>query len=315
MPTSASYLRLVAPHLRWYGLAVLLGVLALVLMVLLRPLMEHSIFLLFVAAVAISALYGGLGPGLMATLLSALAANFFFLPPHNVVLGGMEATLRLGVFLTTGLTISWLAQRHKSAEEQLRARKEDLERRVDELRALEERLERRASHDYLTDLHNQASFYEHLRRALSRARRYNSKVALLFIDLDDFKLINDSLGHLEGDRVLREVAKRLKRCLRGADIGARVGGDEFTVLLEDVTDASGAVRLAERFQAQLHAPFDDVLSSYQLYTSASIGIAVGAGEQPEELVHAADLAMYKAKRTGKARSVVFDPEAKGSAPT
>ncbi len=137
---------------------------------------------------------------------------------------------------------------------------------------------------------------------------------MLFIDLDDFKVVNDSLGHREGDRVLREVAKRLKRCLRGADIGARVGGDEFTVLLEDVTDASGAVRLAERFQAQLRVPFDDV-HRYRLYTSASIGIAVGAGEQPEELVHAADLAMYKAKRTGRARSVVFDPEAKGSAPT
>lgn len=309
MLTAASYLRSVAPHLRWYGLAVLLSVLALVLMVLLKPLMEHSIFFLFISAVAISALYGGLGPGLMATVLSALAANFFFLPPHEVVLGGMEAALRLGIFLTTGLTISWLAQSQKSAEKQLRARKEDLERRVDELRALEEQLKRRASYDHLTDLHNQASFYEHLGRALSRARRRNGKVAVLFIDLDDFKVVNDSLGHREGDRLLREVAKRLKRCLREADIGARVGGDEFIVLLEDVGDASGAVRLAERFQVQLRAPFDDdVLSScYRLYTSASIGIAVGAGEQPEELVHAADLAMYKAKRTGKARSVVFDP--------
>jgi diguanylate cyclase (GGDEF)-like protein len=287
----------------------LLSVLALVLMVLLKPLMEHSIFFLFISAVAVSALYGGLGPGLMATVLSALAANFFFLPPHEVVLGGMEAALRLGIFLTTGLTISWLAQSQKgAAEEQLRARKEDLERRVEELRALEERLRRRASHDHLTDLHNQASFYEHLGRALSRARRRNGKVAVLFIDLDDFKVVNDSLGHREGDRLLREVAERLKRCLRGADIGARVGGDEFIVLLEDVVDASGAVRLAERFQAQLRAPFDDdVLSGCRPYTSASIGIAVGAGEQPEELVHAADLAMYKAKRTGKARSVVFDP--------
>jgi diguanylate cyclase (GGDEF)-like protein len=287
----------------------LLSVLALVLMVLLKPLMEHSIFFLFISAVAVSALYGGLGPGLMATVLSALAANFFFLPPHEVVLGGIEAALRLGIFLTTGLTISWLAQSQKgAAEKQLRVRKEDLERRVDELRALEEQLRRRASHDHLTDLHNQASFYEHLGRALSRARRRNGKVAVLFIDLDDFKVVNDSLGHREGDRLLREVAKRLKRCLRGADIGARVGGDEFIVLLEDVVDASGAVRLAERFQAQLRAPFDDdVLSGCRPYTSASIGIAVGAGEQPEELVHAADLAMYKAKRTGKARSVVFDP--------
>jgi diguanylate cyclase (GGDEF)-like protein len=139
-------------------------------------------------------------------------------------------------------------------------------------------------------------------------------VALLFIDLDDFKLINDALGHQEGDRVLREVATRLKRSLRESDIGARVGGDEFTVLLEDVVDASGAVRVAEHFQAQLRIPFAEVYR-YRLYTSASVGIAVGAKEQPEELVHAADLAMYEAKRAGKARSVVFDPEAKGGAAT
>jgi diguanylate cyclase (GGDEF)-like protein len=230
------------------------------------------------------------------------------------VLGGMEETLRLAIFLTTGLIISWLAQSQKRAEDQLRARNEDLEEWAALRRALEGQLEWRVSHDYLTDLYNQAAFYEHLRRALSRARRQGTKVALLFIDLDDFKLMNDALGHQEGDRVLREVAKRLKRCLRESDIGARLGGDEFTVLLEDVADASGAVRVAEHFQAELRVPFADV-NKFRLYTTASIGIAVGDEEQPEELVHAADLAMYKAKRTGKARSVVFDPEAKGSAPT
>jgi diguanylate cyclase (GGDEF)-like protein len=133
-------------------------------------------------------------------------------------------------------------------------------------------------------------------------------------ELASLKLMNDALGHQEGDRVLREVAKRLKRCLREADIGARLGGDEFTVLLEDVTDASGAVRVAEDFQAQLRVPFADA-NKFRLYTTASIGIAVGAKEQPEELVHAADLAMYQAKRAGKARSVVFDPEANGGTAT
>jgi diguanylate cyclase (GGDEF)-like protein len=313
-PLATDYLRSVILRLRWYGLAVMLSALALVLMMLLRPLMEHSIFLLFIAAVAVSALYGGLGPGLVATVLSALVSDLFFLPPHNMLLGGMEEALRLAIFLTTGLIISWLAQNQKSAEDQLRARNEDLEEWAALRRALEVQLEWRVSHDHLTDLHNQASFYEHLRRALSRARRHKSKAALLFIDLDDFKRINDALGHQEGDRVLREVANRLKRCLREADICARVGGDEFTVLLEDVTDASGAVRVAEHFQSQLRIPFADV-HGYRLYTTASIGIAVGAKEQPEELVHAADLAMYQAKRMGKARSVVFDPEAKGGAAT
>ena len=306
--TATRYLRSVAPLLRWYGLAVGLSALALILMVLLKPLMEPSIFFLFLAAVAISAMYGGLGPGLVATVLSALAVNFFFLTPYDALLSGTEETLRLGIFLATGLIISWLAQNHKRAEDQVLVRNEELERWMAQRRALEEQLEYRASHDYLTDLHNQASFYEHLRRALSRARRHNSKVALLFIDLDDFKLINDSLGHQEGDRLLREVAKRLKGCLRDEDIAARIGGDELAVLLEDVVDASGAVRVAERFHEQLRVPFD--VDDRRMYTSASIGIVVGDQGPPEKLMRAADLAMYQAKRKGKAHSVVFDPNSK-----
>jgi diguanylate cyclase (GGDEF)-like protein len=305
MPTATRYLRSVTPRLRWYGLAVGLSALALVPMMFLRPLMEHSIFFLFVAAVAVSAMYGGLGPGLVATLLSALAINFFFLPPYTTLLSSAEDTLRLSIFLATGLIISWLAHSHKRADDQLRARNEDLEGWVALRRALEEHLEWRVSHDDLTDLHNRAAFYEHLSRALSRARRQGTKVAVLFIDLDDFKLINDSLGHQEGDKVLREVAKRLKRCLRVEDIAARIGGDELAVLLEDVADASGAVRVTGRFQDQLLVPFD--VRSHSLYTSASIGIAVGEKGPPEEMVRAAELAMYQAKRAGKARSVVFDP--------
>jgi diguanylate cyclase (GGDEF)-like protein len=305
LPTATRRLRSVTPRLRWYAFAVGLSALALVLMLLLRPLMESSIFFLFVAAVAISAMYGGLGPGLVATLISALEINVFLLPPDNTLLTGAEGVLRLGIFLATGLIISWLAQSHKRAEDRLRARNEDLEGWVALRRALEEQLEWRVSHDHLTDLHNQAAFYEHLRRALSRARRQGTKVALLFIDLDDFKLINDSLGHQEGDRILCEVAKRLKRCLREEDIAARIGGDELAVLLEDVADASRALRVAQSFQEQLSIPFD--VYNYRLYTSASIGIAVGAQWSPEGLVRAADLTMYQAKRAGKARSMVFDP--------
>jgi diguanylate cyclase (GGDEF)-like protein len=172
-------------------------------------------------------------------------------------------------------------------------------------RLLEQQLEWRVSHDYLTDLHNQGAFYEHLRRALSRARRQGTEVALLFMDLDGFKLINDSLGHQEGDLVLREVARRLKECLREEDIAARIGGDELVVLLEDVADASSAVKVAERFQEQLRIPLD--AHTNRLAITASIGIAVGARWSPEGLVRAADQAMYQAKRAGKASSVVFDP--------
>lgn len=305
---SALRSRSVGATLRWYGLSASLSAAALALMVLLRPLMEHSIFFLFLAAVSVSAIYGGLGPGLAATVLSTIAAGLYFLPPDVAPLSGTEMTLRLTIFLSTGVIVSWLAGGHRRTDGQLRERNEDLERWVAQHKVLEEHLEHRASHDDLTDLCTRASFYEHLSRALSRARRRGSEVALLFIDLDDFKLVNDSLGHQQGDRVLREVAQRLKECLRGSEMAARIGGDEFAVVLEDVADAGTAARVAERCQERLRAPFH-IDGHHRMYTSASIGIAVGALVQPQELVRAADLAAYRAKRTGKARSAVFDPEA------
>ena len=128
MLPSAFQLRSVVPFLERYGLSVVLSGVALVLMVLLRPLMEHSIFFLFLAAVAISALYGGLGPGLVATVLSTMACDLFFLPPDGVPLSGLEEALRLTIFLSTGVIISWLAEGNKRAEDRLRRRNEDLER-------------------------------------------------------------------------------------------------------------------------------------------------------------------------------------------
>jgi diguanylate cyclase (GGDEF)-like protein len=288
------------------ALSVALSVAALILMVLFRPLMEHSVFFLFLAAVAISALYGGLGPGLVATVLSTAACEYFFVPPDYVSLSGPEGVLRLTIFLSTGVMVSWFAEGHRRANIRLRKHNEDLERWVAQRKVLEEQLRHEASHDHLTGLHNQASFYEHLSGAVSRARRQEGMVALLFLDLDEFKLVNDSLGHQEGDRVLREVAERLKGCLREEEMAARLGGDEFVVVLEDVADASAAVRVAERIQEQLRTPVD-VQDRYRLRASASIGIALGAPELPQQLVHAADLAMYEAKGMGKGCIAIFDP--------
>ena len=197
---------------------------------------------------------------------------------------------------------------------ELAAANEELRRHIVERRALERRLEHRASHDDLTGLHNRAAFYEHLPRALARARRRGSKVALLCIDLNDFKLVNDSFGHQEGDGVLREAAQRLKGCLRTSEMAARIGGDEFAAVLEDVADADAAVRMAVRFQERLRVPFHTA-DRHRVYTSASIGIALGARERPRELVRAADLAAYEAKRRGKGRSAVYDPEERRVAPT
>jgi diguanylate cyclase (GGDEF)-like protein len=314
LPTVNSFLRWAAPRLPWYGLSVGLSALALFLMVLLRPLMEPSVFFfLFLAAVAISALYGGLGPGLVATVLSTVAWDFFFLPANGVPFSGLEEALRLSIFLSTGVIVSWLAEGHKRAEEHLRERNGYLELWAAQRKELERRLVHQATHDHLTDLYNQASFYEHLSRAFARARRRGSNVALMFVDLDDFKLVNDSFGHQEGDGVLREVAKRLRGSLREGDVAARFGGDEFVIVLEDVTDASEALKVAERFHERLRVPFA-VDGEHQMYTSASIGLAIGSQEQPQELVRAADRATYQAKWMGKARSVVFaqDPTTGGA---
>ena len=291
-----------------------LSALALVLMLILWPLMEPSVFFLFLAAVAVSALYGGLGPGLAATTLSAMASNFFYLAPYDAPFSRSEGALRLLVFLSTGVIVSWLAEGHKRAEDRLRERNGYLELWATQRKELERRLFYEATHDHLTDLHNQASFYEHLSHALARARRRGSKVAVMFVDLDDFKLVNDSLGHQEGNVVLRMVAERLKESLREADVPARFGGDEFIALLEDVKGAGEALEVAERFQERLRIPYE-LDRGQRMYPSASIGIAVGSHERPQRLVGAADEASYRAKRRGKARTALFTPDSTtGDAP-
>jgi len=176
-----------------------------------------------------------------------------------------------------------------------------------ERKALEERLEHRAFHDYLTELPNRQLFVDRLGRALERTRRKKDrKVAVLFTDLDEFKVINDSLGHEAGDLLLTLVAKRLKRCLRPEDSLARFGGDEFVVLIEDIDGPAVAVRVAERITKELERPF--LLEGRELFASSSIGIGLGdAGEKtPEDLLRDADTAMYRAKEEGGTFRV-FDP--------
>jgi diguanylate cyclase (GGDEF)-like protein/PAS domain S-box-containing protein len=178
---------------------------------------------------------------------------------------------------------------------------------VTERKALEEELEHRAFHDPLTDLSNRLLFMDRLGHALARTqRRRGRRVAVLFMDLDGFKVVNDSLGHETGDRLLVAVSERLKGCLRPEDTLARFGGDEFVVLVEDIEGPDEAVRVAERIIDELKNRF--VLEGRELYARASIGIALGEDrtKDPEDLLRDADTAMYRAKDEGKGYSV-FDP--------
>jgi diguanylate cyclase (GGDEF)-like protein/PAS domain S-box-containing protein len=172
----------------------------------------------------------------------------------------------------------------------------------------EDQLLHDAFHDALTGLPNRALFLDRLGRAMERHVRFPDNLfAVLFLDLDRFKVINDSLGHAVGDLLLISIANRLKVCLRGSDTVARLGGDEFVILLEDFQDSSDAVLVAERVLGELKLPF--LLKEHEVVTSASIGIVVsGVGyERPADVLRDADISLYRAKAQGRDRYAVFEP--------
>jgi diguanylate cyclase (GGDEF)-like protein len=216
------------------------------------------------------------------------------------------------------------ASERKRSQEELRKTYEELEIRIqertselakanEELQAeiierhiAEEKLLYEAFHDPLTGLPNRTLFIQRLESAVERAKREKYLLGVLFLDLDCFKFINDRLGHLVGDQLLVAIAHRLQGCLRPKDLVCRLGGDEFTILLENIKSVTDATQIAERIQHELTLPFN--LDGHEVFTAASIGIALNTTgyEQPEDLLHDADLSMYRAKALGKGRYEVFN---------
>jgi diguanylate cyclase (GGDEF)-like protein len=172
-------------------------------------------------------------------------------------------------------------------------------RDITERKAAEQRLERMANYDALTGLPNRSFFFDRLNQLILHAKRDQSRFALLFIDLDRFKEANDRLGHYFGDLLLKEVAERLIACVRNADTVARMGGDEFVVILSRITDTADAALMAQRLGGEIARPFD--LQGHACILSASIGISLypDDGETKELQLLKADTAMYRSKKQGR----------------
>ncbi|MFC0336285.1 PAS domain S-box-containing protein/diguanylate cyclase (GGDEF) domain-containing protein [Kushneria avicenniae] len=205
-----------------------------------------------------------------------------------------------------------ISERKRAEEVELQARRTQaenmaLEARLLERQRIEQELSWAATHDNLTELYNRAWIMGRLHELLSKAPSSQPEAAVLFMDLDRFKLVNDSLGHRAGDQLLTDMARRLESCLRSADTLARVGGDEFVVLIEDDTPERAAGEVAHRIAQSLQKPFR--IQGQNIFSSSSIGIVVLEAHYhtPEELLRDADTAMYVAKEEGVGRYVFFTP--------
>ncbi len=221
----------------------------------------------------------------------------------------LECAALLGAALEQeDLVASLLDQHHalRSQQDELRAQQLLLERQKAELQRSEQRLRHQALHDALTGLPNRTLVLERAGQMLASARRRGTRVVALFVDLDDFKQVNDRHGHATGDELLVAVGARLRREVRGADTVGRLSGDEFVILADETGLRRGGLALAERIERALRVPFE--LSSRVVEARASIGIAVGAELSGDELLHDADSAMYQAKAAGKDCVVPFAGE-------
>lgn len=199
-------------------------------------------------------------------------------------------------------------KRLETSEDKLKQINANLLAEIAERQRMEGQLQHDALHDLLTGLPNRALCLDRLEHVIERAKRHEAySFAILFLDLDRFKVVNDSLGHLIGDQLLIAFVRRLEACLRPGDTLARLGGDEFTILLDDIKDVSSAIQTAKQIQKELTLPFN--LHGHEVFTSVSMGVTLSASgyEQPQNLLRDAETAMYRAKERGKACYEIFNP--------
>jgi diguanylate cyclase (GGDEF)-like protein len=206
----------------------------------------------------------------------------------------------------TGLLMGGLLLWNRALRRAVAQRTDALQKELAERQRLETRLRTLAEHDALTGLMNRAALTEALRRSLALAARQKWSVAVVFIDLDKFKAVNDSMGHAAGDELLRQIASRLQACLRESDLLGRLGGDEFIVVAEALHDGPrNAMELADKLLVQMKRPFMVDGQPLAMGFSAGISIFPGDGETPESLIANADAAMYQAKEQGRFRAALF----------
>lgn len=233
----------------------------------------------------------------------------------DVTYGERERDLLVFVANQIALTITRrraaeaLREAHAELELRVEERTRELREQIAEREKIELRLKHEVMHDALTGLPNRGYLRDRLERVISHSRRHaQANYAVLYADVDRFKIINDSLGHLAGDEVLKQVARRLKLCVREPDVVARLGGDEFAILLEEIPGPEVAVRVARRIISAMTEPLQ--LDGKEVSTSTSVGVAMGDARyrRADEVLRDADDAMYRAKRGGRHRFEIFDPD-------
>lgn len=203
-------------------------------------------------------------------------------------------------------------ERLQQALDELAELNQQLTREIAERKRMEAVMRHQATHDPLTGLPNRALFSDRLKSAIQRANRHQDRFAMAYVDIDDFKLVNDDYGHAAGDALLQEIAARLSAQLRANDTVARLGGDEFALILEEIGSPQAALKLCEKLVSSLAEPYqlqvNDVTTTVRI--GASVGIAAyrldERADADERLMHVADIAMYEAKRGGKKRCVLAD---------